>query len=418
MKNGTATRTNMAGSLMYRALGERKFQNFGENVDELVTFFNPNSIAYQYVQNMSRDELLTSLKTVTNIKDEQIRNIVYKYTGTKALKSQRGYNQNAIGIVYDSDGIQNPEYLSQMLIERRNYIKRFETVAKNTPMYDRETISHYVNRISGLTQRTVYTDGHGKQITFYEDGMIPSERAIGTPGLSIDEVKKHRLGEYLTPDQKRLLTESKQAFDVQQENKIQYAAMNHGPILTKDNMIHCTDGAYLERILNEGLKSREYTGISTARYTDGRNPGSLTPMCVDVWDVDNTYRIVKYFSTDPKYGRIWNDGEEGFLPKPSDSTSIAFVFNRNAVNQTIMKNSFKVTDNNKLSARIMHQDGNMSGYSTYTSHRVIPVGIPASAIEKIIVPNGTSWQTIDNYKRIIQKCGYNISIYNMNGTQL
>ena len=436
MQDGEAIRGDVGGALTYRARGTSKGAAFGENVGELTSFFGRNSLSRQYLMDMTPQELDASLSTVTRLSDEQIRNTVYEQAGQRVAKSEvgaspvNGFSRSAMGYVYQ-DGISNPEYLTQTLIARRDYMADFQTNMRNNPIRQGESIDNYVQRIDSMTPKRSYS------VDFYSDGMTPSERALGGPLLSTNQAYEHRLGEYLTPEQKQLLSDSYDAVQRQQSGaQMGYSSasrMDSGNRLTQDNMLHSTSGRYLESILQNGLMSREFTGVSSARRADGSNPGSMTPMCADVYDVDlrfsdNTGRVRSYQNCSIEdyffnSNRQWAGGENAFLPSErngylSGNNQIVIVFNRNGVDQTVMDNSFRVADMNSNGARIMHQDGNMSGYNNYTTHRAVPVGLSSGSIEKIIVADGTSQSTINQYKQIIANSGLNINLYSIHGQRL
>ena len=82
-----------------------------------------------------------------------------------------------------------------------------------------------------------------------------------------------------------------------------------------------------------------------------------------------------------------------------------------------MKNSFNVTKGEAGS--ILYKDGNMAGHSTYITHRAVPIGVPANAIEKIIIPaDAYSPNAIKQLKDMISVRGLNIQVYDLNGNLL
>lgn len=390
IQNNQAVRTDNGGSLCYRARGARKGTAFGENVDELTSFFGGNSWSKKYLQDMSRDELVNSLKHVTTIDDKTIASIVKKA---------------------EANGIQNPEFLKEMLIERRNYMKRFQDLCEKMPQKSGENIEDYIQRIQDITPKTTYNIGKANF-----DEIPLSSRIYGNLNDYDNYIatvnSRAKLSEHLTPSQKRLFEASYAALERSKNAKIRHNANN---ILNENNMLHAAGLENLDSILKNGLVSREYSGVVGARRGNGVDPGSMTPMCSDLWDVQSSYTIGDYFSATAKH---WaNDGETNFLPNPfprSQRSSLVIVFNKNSVDPTIMNNSFKVSDRSS----ILYKDGNMGGYKNYTSHRAVPVGLPSNAIDRIIVPAYYSSEQINQIRNSIKKSGLDIKLFDTNGNKI
>lgn len=384
MMNGKAIRTEVGGSLCYRARGQRKGGAFGENVDELTSFFGPKSLSKKYLEGMTRDELMNSLKHVTGISDETIKGIV----------------RNA-----EKNGMKQANFMEEMLIERRDYIRRFEQTCENNPINPGETIEQYVNRMAKMTPKTTYNIG-GKSF----DDIPISSRIYGDmndmPSIVLETTNKTvKMSEHLTPSQKRMIEESYQAFETSKGKHIQHNADN---VLTSDNLLHATNADYLEGILNDGLMSREYSGKVGARRQDGSDPGSMTPLCSDLWDIQGSQTIGEYF--DMRSSHWKNHGESNFLPTPLGGSDVVVVFDKKCADPRLIDNSFSVSDRNS----IMFQDNNMGGYATYKTHRAVPVGLPSNTIDRIIVrANGyTDPQSVIN---IVRKSGKQIKVYDTEG---
>ena len=94
---------------------------------------------------------------------------------------------------------------------------------------------------------------------------------------------------------------------------------------------------------------------------------------------------------------------------------MVFVVNKKAVSPTIMKNSFKVSEQSS----ILYKDGNMAGHMNYNTHRAVPIGVPANAIEKILIRKEYySQEVIQQIKDIIAQKGLNIKLYDLEGNLL
>ena len=388
-QNGKAIRTDVGGSLCYRARGARKGNAFSENVNELTSFFSSKSLSRKYLEGMSRDELISSLKTVTTIDDKTITSLVKKA---------------------EANGISNPEFLKEMLIERRNYMKRFQDICEATPQKAGESIADYVARIQKATPKTTYNIG-GRSF----DEIPISSRIYGNLTVKhakeLEFINKHiSMSEHLTPSQKRIFESSYQALENSKSRKIRH---NANDILTNDNLLHATSPRNLEGILENGLVSREYSGAIGAGRSDG-DPGSMTPMCSDLWDVQENYSIKDYFSKGAKH---WsNNGETNFLPNPYEKRgTIVIVFDKKSVDPTLIDNSFSVSKQDSD----LYKDGNMSGHRSYTTHRAVPVGLPSNSIDRIIVPTDIYGQSyIDKIKEQITASGLDIKVYDTNGNEL
>ncbi len=386
-QNGQPIRTDVGGSLCYRARGARKGTAFGENVNELTSFFSGKSLSRKYLEGMSRDELIDSLKTVTTIDDKTIISLVEK---AKA------------------NGISNPEFLKEMLIERRNYMKRFQTLCEANPQKQGENIADYVARIQKATPKTTYNIG-GRS---FEEIPV-SSRIYGNltdrDAVELEHINKHiSIAEHLTPSQKRIFEASYEALQNSKGRQIHHNATD---VLTQDNLLHATSPQNIESILQGGLVSREYSGQVGAGRSDG-DPGSMTPMCADLWDVQDNYSIKDFFSTN----RRWNKGEANFMPNPFERRgTVVIVFDKKSVAPALIDNSFSVSKQDSE----LYKDGNMSGHRSYTTHRAVPVGLPSNAIDRIIVPTdiyGKSY--VDRLQKQIKKSGLDIKIYDTQGTLL
>lgn len=394
ISNGNAVRADVGGSLCFRARGGRKI-GFKENVDELTSFFSNKSLSKKYVEGMSYDELLNSLSHVTGISDRQIYDLVDKFTGVKTNRNPIDVG-DVVGYTY-SGGIQNPQYLKETLIARRDYMARFEANCKANPMKQGETMADYMIRMANITPRTEYS------LDFTTKHMNVSERAQSSEGLEgrgKTTEAGHKLDEHLTPSQKRLLDDSYNAYESSKSKRHQFN--DNTSKLTTDHMVHSTNEKFLESILSDGLKSREFHGNAIAHNKDGY-PGSRTPMCADVFDIQQDSDIASYLNT-----RSRQNGEGNFIDKEFP----LIVFNKKAVDPKIMNNSFMVS---QADSSVLHYDGNMSGYTTYNTHRGVPVGIPANAIEKIVLPRGAD---INKYIQIIKKHDLNAKIFDTSGNLL
>lgn len=228
-----------------------------------------------------------------------------------------------------------------------------------------------------------------------------------------------KMGEILSDAQKKVYVDSDVAFKRSKGKRIVHKASS---AINENHMLHGTNLEALlspDGILAEGLRPREISGRSAA-VQDGRIVDTLTPLCLDVWDVRTNTDIRGYF--DPSHphweaGRSGDAGEFNFLPDRSRrQASVVVVLNKNAIDPTIMKNSFEVNGNGKS---VLFDNGVMSRGHNYPTHRGIPMGAPANSIEKLIIDTrSVSRGEIEQIKHAIRENGLYISLFDLNGNQL
>jgi hypothetical protein len=149
IKNGTAVRVDFGGCLDFRARGQRKaFENV---VGELSTLLDSN-INYESAQifkNMTREDLISSLKRVQSVSNEEIQNIY-----------------NSVNIYM------NPE-LFFTLQNRKTYLGYILKEAENIPMKPEQTIQEYVK-----TLETKVSTKYKKQIAAMNSGLEQRSRIL------------------------------------------------------------------------------------------------------------------------------------------------------------------------------------------------------------------------------------------------
>lgn len=398
MSYGQAARIDTGGSLCYRARGARKGAAFGENVGELTSFFENYSLSRPYIKDMTRQELLDSLKRVTNIPDSEIIETIDR---ARCLTPKTRYIHDPVTDTCTTknlmitNGVKNSNYLKETLIERRNYIRRFREACKDLPQKENETIQEYVKRIDTHIAKKQYTIPFdkihmSKECARVEDGMT--------------------MGERLSPSQKKIYEDSYKAYKVSSKNLMARPQVND--ILTTDSMLHSTSVRNLDEILTNGVTSGDLRGaIGT-----GTGCETQTPLCADFWDVQKNYSIKDYF-TRPRY----NPGEANFLPRiggvavSRGKGTMVVVVDKKKVASTIMENSFKVSEHTSP----LYKDDNMAGHFDYITHRAVPYGVPANAIDRIIIDaKSYTQEEIAQIKRKIAYRQLNIKLYDLQGYAL
>lgn len=279
-----------------------------------------------------------------------------------------------------------------------------KSIVKSDIEYTIENINGQI-RISSKRQLKQSLNNAIKFDEIKMSNRTPSGRA--NPGKS--------MGELLTPEQKKVYSDSMDAFERSKNKKISHNANN---ILTTDNLLHGTGlDALLSRggILENGLVPREISGNKAARIGD-YVPDTLTPLCSDVWDVRQNLSIKDYFDGKQPH---WadGDGESNFLPNANQKSSeVVIVFDKNSIDPTIMDNSFGVNNSGKS---VLFENGNMSRGHDYPRHRAIPIGVPANSIDRIIVDTRFLGKSdIKALQQKIKTLGLDIKLYDLNGNLL
>lgn len=368
VKSGSSIiRLDVGGSLCYRAQGGRKGSVFGEDVKELISFFEGKSHSEPFLRDMTREELVDSLMRVVRIPDSSV-----------------------IKLINETEGLSNPEFLKDILISRKNYLKKFAAKCRTTRQLSDEKIADYIKRIEKEVPKTRY------KLPFEKIEM--SYEVKGIDGTS--------LAEHLTIAQKRLYEASFEAYN---SSKLQKIKHNSNDLLTKNNMLHSTYYTSLRNILKDGIT----TGDLRLRCYSGTGYPTQTPLCADFWDVVENMSIKDYFSRPLKK---FAKGELNFLPSARQDCDrdIVFVVNKKVVNRTLMKNSFLVDGGET----ILRKDGNIAGHH-YPTHRAVPYGVPANCIDRIILKRELFNDVlVQELKNQIKKEGLDIKIYDLEGNLL
>lgn len=396
MMDGKAVRLDVGGSLCFRAQGSRK-TNFNENVTELTSFFDGFSQSKRYLQGMTRLELINSLIKVGKISDDKIIELINKSSYKKVLTN---VYDDKIGMftmrtVDSAEGITNPEFLKEILIARKKYIKEFALKCMLMPQKTGESIEAYVRRIDVMMPKTKYLIPFDK---------IPMSENVRGGKLS--------LGQCLTISQKKMYEDSYKSYSLSRKAEIKHLNSGNGNITT-DTMLHAT--SYSESTFKSLLDQGITTGDTRSLAQSGTGVATQTPLCADFWDVTKSVSIKEYFS---KPTKEFAPGELNFLPSKNSSNggNMVFVIDKKSVNPTVMGNSFMVS---KLDDTILQKDNNIAGHMDYRTHRAVPIGVPANSIEKIIIRKEKfTSDKIAEMKRIIAYKKLDIKIYDLDGNLL
>lgn len=380
--------------MCYRARGARKTgEQFGENVNELTSFFDNFSHSKMYIKDMSRNELINSLERVTKLSDMSVRDIV---------KKSADFHMDAFGFP-EAQKLNNPEFLSEVLIARKKYLQNFVDKCKTFPQNKDECIEQYIRRIDNMMPKKKYT------LPF--DTFPMSEEVKNMSGLT--------MGECLTPTQKALYEESAQAYKMSSKRQLLGIGTSSSN-LGKQELLHATGYSKdsFSQILDDGITAGEISKKS------GTGVDTQTPLCADFWDVLENMSIKEYFTR-----AHYNPGEMNFLPKVetegglriANRGQVVFVFNKNKIDPILLKNSVNIssmkTPNGVQS--ILYKDGNFGGHRTYITHRAIPIGVPSNALSKIVINTSrVPKPQIAEMKQIMAQKGVNINLYDLEGNIL
>ncbi|MBQ7127306.1 hypothetical protein IJO12_09485 [bacterium] len=393
MHNGKAVRMDVGGSLCYRARGERKGLAFGEEVNELTSFFDNYSLSKRYLLDMSREELLASLKKVATINDDDVIKIIdanaYKMGYRHYYDTAR--KQMTYGIAKINDGIKNPEYIKEVLIARKKYIAEFLKKCESSPQKKGESIEAYIRRIVGEMPKTKY--------------KLPYEKLTLSSRVG-QEVSGLTMAETLTPSQKRFYDEAFEVFEVSSKRQISHP--NAGDTLTSDCMVHAMNESSLEAVLKDGFTSKELRPLSK----EGTGMDTLTTLSGDFWDVEAPISIKDYFRR-----AKCAEGETKFLYHTKYHTNgcdLTVVVNKNAVDSRLIQKSFLAPE---VGSTILAKDGIAQPNATYTTHRVVPYGVPANAIDRVIL-RADEPEKIQSIIKKIEASGLDIKLYDTDGKLL
>ena len=415
--NGQVIRMDVGGSLRYRAQGLRKGADFGEDVQELTTFFGSSSLSKPYLKDMTRDELMKSLKKVTDVNDDDIKKIIKEQIDStdECVGLGDGFNYYKRKRHY---GIVGPRYLAETLITRKNYIAEFLKKCERTPQRVGETIEEYISRIASEMPKTQYkipferlnlSTRVGHKYPF--NGLtIPKNMTEAEKNFYNELQKPLTMAETLTPSQKRIYDGAFRAYGASRGKTILHPDANE--ILTTDCMLHATKEVALDDILKKGVISGETPNIK------GGTSASCTvsTLSADFWDVTSNMSIKDYFARTPQKCA---EGELGFLYNRTAHASggdITIVVNKIAVHKDIIEHSFTAMDKTSSSAKILRRDHNVLPWD-YPTHRIVPFGTPANSIDRIIVR-----ANMPNFDEVVQRTigkikasGLDIKLYDTEG---
>lgn len=102
--------------------------------------------------------------------------------------------------------------------------------------------------------------------------------------------------------------------------------------------------------------------------------------------------------------------------KQAGVCNVIISFNKKAIDKRILNNSFLVAKQNSP----LFENGCMSGHN-YKTHRAVPIGIPANAIDRIILDTSNMRNPsvqIQKIKKLIAQKGFDIELYDLYGAKL
>ena len=263
-------------------------------------------------------------------------------------------------------------------------------------------------------------NNNGQIVVVKKDGNVNFDIPMSDRTPVGEARRGSKMSEVLSPESKAVYRDSYAAYLNTKDMEITHNATN---MITQDNLLHGTDlDALLGKtgILENGLVPREISGNASAHFSDGSVPMTLTPLCTDVWDVRQSSSIKDYFDANNSH---WanNRGESNFLSNTARTASpITIVLDKKSMHPDLLNNSFNV---NQTGRSPLIRDGGIGGIGDgahdYPTHRAIPIGAPANAIDRIIVDTrAVSSKDIKAIQNKINKKGLDIDIYDINGNLL
>lgn len=165
MRNGTCLKMDVGGSMDYRARGTKK-DDFGNIVNELTSLIEQNGDYYS----MTKGDVISSLKHVTNVSDEQVWKIIENVPA-----EYRNYT------------------LGQKMLTRRDFIKKFETIFEQMDETKYNNILDMINDAKLQTIREFDGGTNVASLLGYEQTALGFEGLLNTRDLSDLKLKPQEL---------------------------------------------------------------------------------------------------------------------------------------------------------------------------------------------------------------------------------
>ena len=147
LKNGKLIKLDNGGALRYRAMGKIK-PNFGDKVDELMTFVDGTNSESRYIySSISHEDLVNSFKQVCGISDKSIREVV------------------------------KDKELAQTLINRKNYMSEFLEEMERTPKTNEKLVDYF----SKISEHLAKKHSFNSQSILDNLSLILDSRIISNP---------------------------------------------------------------------------------------------------------------------------------------------------------------------------------------------------------------------------------------------
>ena len=165
MRNGSCLKMDVGGSMDYRARGTKK-DDFGNIVNELTSLIEQNGDYYS----MTKGDVISSLKHVTNVSDEQVWKIIENVPA-----EYRNYT------------------LGQKMLTRRDFIKKFETIFEQMDETKYNNILDMINDAKLQTIREFDGGTNVASLLGYEQTALGFEGLLNTRDLSGLKLKPQEL---------------------------------------------------------------------------------------------------------------------------------------------------------------------------------------------------------------------------------
>lgn len=208
-------RIDFGGALEYKSLGELKNKlndnfdiecNFGEIVQELSSMFDPNINRIKPIKNLStnltKEDLITSLKRITTLDDEKIRETVLQNLEDK----------------------KSAQELADILIKRKTYLRQALDLIEQTPKEKDQSMFEYLQGIQKKVNSCHY--GYTEKLESSKPIQFTQEELNG---IAHDEEMQELYDYYISHYETLPLEEikSKSVFDMFDTDKLEFQSKSY-----------------------------------------------------------------------------------------------------------------------------------------------------------------------------------------------
>ena len=208
-------RIDFGGALEYKSLGELKNKlndnfdiecNFGEIVQELSSMFDPNINRIKPIKNLStnltKEDLITSLKRITTLDDEKIRETVLQNLEDK----------------------KSAQELADILIKRKTYLRQALDLIEQTPKEKDQSMFEYLQGIQKKVNSCHY--GYTEKLESSKPIQFTQEELNGIAhDKEMQELYDYYISHYETLPLEEI--KSKSVFDMFDTDKLEFQSKSY-----------------------------------------------------------------------------------------------------------------------------------------------------------------------------------------------